>query len=100
MLIYTNQHQSLWLDMLIFQGFLALPLTGESFNQRFPKETRMKAPPRQEESTPLYSSAIGIRYVVTEYGASVAVIPPCSVLAAGSSSQCSPDAIPPLVRIT
>ena len=38
-LIYSNQHQSLRLYMLIFRGFLALPLTGESFNQCFPKET-------------------------------------------------------------
>jgi hypothetical protein len=37
MLIYSNQHQNLRLNMLIFQGFLALPLTGESFNQRFLK---------------------------------------------------------------
>jgi len=38
MLIYSNQHQSLRLDILNFPGFLALPLTGESFNQCFPKE--------------------------------------------------------------
>ena len=37
-LIYSNQHQTLRLNMLKFQGCLALPLTGESFNQCFPKD--------------------------------------------------------------
>jgi len=37
-LIYSNQHQSLRLNMLEFQDFLALPLTGESFNQCFQKQ--------------------------------------------------------------
>ena len=36
-LIYSNQHQSLTLYMLMYKRFLALPLTGESFNQRFLK---------------------------------------------------------------
>ena len=36
-LIYSNQHQSLTLYMLMYKRFLALPLTGESFNQRFHK---------------------------------------------------------------
>jgi len=34
-LIYSYQHQSLRLYMLIFRGLLALPLAGERFNQGF-----------------------------------------------------------------
>ena len=42
-LIYSNQHQSLTLYMLMYKRFLALPLTGESFNQRFLSDPNMLA---------------------------------------------------------
>ena len=51
--------------MLEFQDFLALPLTGESFNQCFHKETLMNALPPMAESEKNHIAWVGRRALLS-----------------------------------